>query len=244
MLQITISKRVALIIVLALILVIPGVAVATHVFLDVGDGDTHAEGIEWVADAGVSVGCGDGTNYCPDDDVSRAQMGTFMYRLSGNDPATDPSVNAATLEGSGPLSYTTQIDGLACVDAVGTCPNPPDAVITSIIDFPLSVPADGVVALDYHTAFNSPGTPTNAIQSWLTLDDTSCGSWFFYPVNAIQGTFSNITTTTDVVFGSLSARTVLEMDAGDYTVSLCLLGVGDPITILDGSINSVWSASG
>ena len=88
MLQITISKRAAVVIALALILVIPGVAVATHVFLDVGDGDTHAEGIEWVADAGVSVGCGNGTNYCPDDSVSRAQMGTFMYRLSGNDPAT------------------------------------------------------------------------------------------------------------------------------------------------------------
>jgi len=98
-LQITISKRAAVFIVLALILVIPGIAGATHVFLDVGDGSTHAEGIEWVADAGVSVGCGNGTNYCPDDSVSRAQMGTFMYRLSGNDPATDPSVNADAVDG-------------------------------------------------------------------------------------------------------------------------------------------------
>ena len=244
MLQITISKRAAVIIVLALVLVIPGVAGATHVFLDVGDGDTHAEGIEWVADAGVSVGCGDGTNYCPDDDVSRAQMGTFMYRLSGNDPATDPSVNAATLEGSGPLSYTTQIDGLACVDAVGTCPDPVVAVITSIIDFPLSAPADGVVALDYHTALSSTGSPTNAIQAWLTLDDTSCGSWFFYPFNAITGSFSNLTTTADVTFGNLSANAVLEIDAGDHTVSLCVLGISEAVSIIDGNITSVWSASG
>ena len=44
MLQITISKRAAVFIVLALILVIPGIAGATHVFLDVGDGSTGLGG--------------------------------------------------------------------------------------------------------------------------------------------------------------------------------------------------------
>lgn len=98
MLQITISKRAAIIIALALVLVIPGVAGATHYFADVEDGSTHAPGIEWVADAGVTAGCGDGTNYCPDDNVTRAQMGTFMCRLSGN-CGVDPSVNATQLDG-------------------------------------------------------------------------------------------------------------------------------------------------
>ena len=95
MLQITISKRAALIIGVALLLVIPGVAGATHIFTDVVDGSTHAPGIEWVADNGVSTGCGDGSTYCPNDAVTRAQMGTFMCRLSGN-CGVAPSVDAAT----------------------------------------------------------------------------------------------------------------------------------------------------
>ncbi len=40
-----------------------------------------------------------GEDRTSDDPVTRAQMATFMHRLSGNDPDTDPSVNAATLGG-------------------------------------------------------------------------------------------------------------------------------------------------
>ena len=138
-LQITISKRAAAIIVLALIMVIPGVAGATHVFLDVGDEGTHAEGIEWMADAGVSVGCGDGTNYCPDDDVSRAQMGTFMYRLSGNDPATDPSVNAATLEGYGATGLWSAVGTLSLGHATFSTVDTAEVGYT----FTVTAPADG-----------------------------------------------------------------------------------------------------
>jgi hypothetical protein len=68
------------------------------VFDDVDDTATHIDGITFMKDSGVSVGCG-GNDYCPSDKVAGAQMGTFMYRLSGTDPATDPSVNPALLEG-------------------------------------------------------------------------------------------------------------------------------------------------
>jgi len=40
-LQVTISKRASVVIVLALVLVVPGVAGATHIFTDVGDNCTH-----------------------------------------------------------------------------------------------------------------------------------------------------------------------------------------------------------
>ena len=56
MLQINISKRAAIIVALALVLVIPGVAGATHIFDDVAVTlHTHAEGIEWLAGAGVTA---------------------------------------------------------------------------------------------------------------------------------------------------------------------------------------------
>ncbi len=93
--KVTISTRTALVLLVLAVLAIPATAYATHVFADVSDSNVHAEGIEFMKDSGVSIGCQDGTVYCPDDFVTRAQMGTFMYRLSGNDPATDPSVHAA-----------------------------------------------------------------------------------------------------------------------------------------------------
>lgn len=98
MLQVTISRRSAFLIVLALLLLIPAAAYAGHVFNDVGDTDTHIDGITFMKDSGVSVGCDANNNYCPDDNVTRAQMATFMYRLSGNDPATPPSVIAKSAE--------------------------------------------------------------------------------------------------------------------------------------------------
>jgi len=109
MFQITISKRAAVIIAIALVLLIPGVAGATHIFSDVSDSNVHAPGIEWVAGVGVTAGCGDGSTYCPGDPVTRAQMGTFMHRLSGNASGIAPSVNAGQLDG---LDSTDFLRGL------------------------------------------------------------------------------------------------------------------------------------
>lgn len=53
----------------------------------VGFGDVLASdtlvcpAVEWVRNRGVTLGCGDGTNYCPGDPVTRAQMAIFMKRL-------------------------------------------------------------------------------------------------------------------------------------------------------------------
>lgn len=99
MIHITISRRAALILAVALLLVVPATAGATHIFSDVEDTNTHATGIEWVADVGVTTGCGDGSTYCPDGLVNRAQMATFMHRLSGNVDGIEPSVNAASVGG-------------------------------------------------------------------------------------------------------------------------------------------------
>jgi len=53
------------------------------------DGNTHEANIERLAAAGITGGC-DPTNlalYCPDDDVSRAQMATFLADAAGIPPA-------------------------------------------------------------------------------------------------------------------------------------------------------------
>jgi hypothetical protein len=76
---------------------------ASDRFDDVAADHPHEAGIGFAADSGVSIGCdAAGTEYCPNDAVTRAQMGTFMHRLSGTAEGTAPSVNAATLQGMTP----------------------------------------------------------------------------------------------------------------------------------------------
>lgn len=49
---------------------------------DVPDGYTHHDNINWAFDNGVTSGCGGG-NYCPEGNVSRGQMASFMRNLAG-----------------------------------------------------------------------------------------------------------------------------------------------------------------
>ncbi len=59
-------------------------------FSDVSD--THTANINALAEAGVTLGCNPaGTLFCPDDQVTRAQMGSFLARalMLAPNPATD-----------------------------------------------------------------------------------------------------------------------------------------------------------
>ena len=52
-----------------------------HRFADVEPTSVHAPNINAIAQAGISLGCdGSGTRFCPEDEVSRAQMASFMAR--------------------------------------------------------------------------------------------------------------------------------------------------------------------
>lgn len=91
--------------VLGAVLVLPSAVLAADRF-----GDTvpsvHRDGVGFVADTGVTAGCGDGSDYCPDEPVTRAQMATFMHRLAGHADGVDPSVDAATVQGiPGPVAF-------------------------------------------------------------------------------------------------------------------------------------------
>ena len=44
------------------------------------EGDFHEDNINRVAAVGITTGCGDGTNYCPNRQTSRAQMAVFIGR--------------------------------------------------------------------------------------------------------------------------------------------------------------------
>ncbi len=56
-------------------------------FSDVAVDNVHAGAIGAVAEAGITLGCSaDGTRFCPDDLVTRAQMASFMARSVGLPP--------------------------------------------------------------------------------------------------------------------------------------------------------------
>ena len=97
--MVVLSRRRVFLLAVVAFLLIPAAAFAGSLFTDVSDTNTHFDGIKFMKDTGVTAGCGDGTVFCPKENVLREQMATFMYRLSGNDPAVAPSVNADKLDG-------------------------------------------------------------------------------------------------------------------------------------------------
>lgn len=91
----------ALGVVLSATVAAPTAVYASHRFSDVPDGSAYAGAVSYLADRGITGGCGDGTRYCPQSAVTRGQMALFLERLSGNGN-TAPSVNAATVGGLTP----------------------------------------------------------------------------------------------------------------------------------------------
>ncbi len=72
---------------------------ASHQFTDVANSHLFHNDIDWMRDNGITFGCGGG-KYCPDDFVTRGEMGGFLRRLSEKkvvDAAT--AVNAGKVDG-------------------------------------------------------------------------------------------------------------------------------------------------
>jgi hypothetical protein len=90
-------RRTALMFVLAglvgALVAVPIAVYASHQFTDVPSTNPFHADIDWLANTGVTKGCG-GSNYCPKDNVTREQMAAFMHRLG-----TNQVVDAGKLEG-------------------------------------------------------------------------------------------------------------------------------------------------
>ena len=83
---------------LALSVLLPATAIAGFENFKDGPFGVHEDGVAWLATSGVTAGCTP-SEYCPEDEVTRAQMATFMHRLSGHAEGVAPAVDAATVEG-------------------------------------------------------------------------------------------------------------------------------------------------
>ena len=90
------SGRMLLIVAAFVLFLVPVAAIAgTSMFEDVSDDNIFVDDINWMKTSGITKGCNPaGTEYCPEDKVSRQQMAAFMHRL-----ATSRAVDAGTVEG-------------------------------------------------------------------------------------------------------------------------------------------------
>ena len=90
-------RRILVVLGVALALILPaGVLAGGQTFADVPPSHKFFQAIEEVAAAGVTQGCGNGTNYCPNGLVTRGQMAAFMARLGALSSSRPPVVNAKT----------------------------------------------------------------------------------------------------------------------------------------------------
>jgi hypothetical protein len=102
--------RLGFIVLLVAAVVTPSAAIAAGRFTD-DDGSVHEANIEWLATKGITLGCNppDNDDYCPDEQVTRAQMATFMQRLVDflGDPATGKVDDADLLDGNDAGAFAT-----------------------------------------------------------------------------------------------------------------------------------------
>jgi hypothetical protein len=80
---ITLTKTKLAIALLAVVLLVPATAYATHTFSDVPDGKFYTDAVEWAFDNGITTGTS-ATTFEPDANVTRGQNVTFAKRYDDN----------------------------------------------------------------------------------------------------------------------------------------------------------------
>ena len=94
-------------------------------FADVDGSHRWAAPIERFAELGVTTGCGDGTNYCPDATVSRAEMASFLARAFEL-PAAEPA-GFGDIEGDFHEDNINRVAAVGittgCSDGINYCPD-------------------------------------------------------------------------------------------------------------------------
>ena len=130
-------------------------------FADVDASHPYAAFIERFAELGVTSGCGDGTIYCPDGTVTRAQMAVFLSRAFSLDDGPDPGFSDVAPDawyapGVAKLAASGITEG--CGDGTNFCPSRPTT--------------RAQMAVFLHRALELPDQPTDATYEGDALGGT------------------------------------------------------------------------
>jgi hypothetical protein len=133
-------------------LLVPVAVFASHQFNDVPDSHIFHTGISWMKDNNITVGCNPpaNTNFCPDDNVTRGQMATFMKRLAENNV-----VDAATLDGLDSTEVRSLVWASTDAGTPGTTITAGPAAEINSVD--IDVPVDGVLVISGTSFLNNLG---------------------------------------------------------------------------------------
>jgi len=217
------------------------------------DDDTSAfeSHINWMADAGITLGCNPPANdlYCPDDNVTRGQMAAFMHRFAqyldaedGTPAEADHAADADTLDGESATYYTNPAWGVAC-DA-GSCSDLAMNTPLQMLEIPVTAPMDGYVTVASNYSGTSASATAAYFQIWAEVDTSpGCTSWFLVPGESVPGTWGVGSIAADIDFGNLATTVVTAVGAGDHTLRLCAIAT-QAVTSYQGSLAITFSAGG
>jgi hypothetical protein len=227
----TVSRRMAfLLISLVMSFAVPlGIALASHQYSDVPDSNPFHGDITAITNAGVTSGCGGG-KYCPDRNVTRAEMAAFMNRLGALASNKTPIVNATTVDRYNAadinrLSYTSH--AAPTVDG--------DAASTGRLTTTITTPGWGYLMITGSAyVYNEASTSTDDANCWLEVDnDEVPGSnrW----VDTHYDTSVAGRPLIDEV-NCASSGGYLVCDAATYTVDFEFGSIGADLNIQDSSL--------
>jgi len=201
--------------VVAVVVLAPATAWATHVFVDVDDDRFYADAVEWAADNGITTGSPAGADtFKPEDPVTRGEVVTFLKRY--HDGFVDPLVNSAAAFAGG--------------DSVTSVAQEPSATVVQSVS--LMPPADGMVIITSQAS----GTNTTTGGNFLRCSINEGTDLDF---NHLQGT-----TIVDggVNSAHLAGVRGFEVAEGELlTVNLVCNSTVAPINVYDAALSAVFA---
>ena len=195
-------------------------------FDDVSSGSFYAPFIERMFELRVTVGCGDGSGFCPDNPVTRAQMAVFLSRAydlpEGPDPGfSDVPVDAWFARDVSKLAASGITKG--CGDGTQFCPGR-DTSRAEMATFLWRATGLDAAAGDPDCSF-SESAPTVAASVFQVITDFGLGTAFYIGNDEFM-------TAAHVVQGVGTGELTLRKNANDLTATIVGADFATDIAVL------------
>jgi hypothetical protein len=201
---------------LAILVLIPTAAIASHQFSDVPTSNIFHDDVSWLADNDITKGCNPpvNDNYCPDDSVTREQMAAFLHRLGDR---------VTSLTETGQRSQGTSFND----DAI--------ALISLGIDVPSN---NGVLAVTASGTFFDKGSGETDGIAWVEFDSGgACSGWDDKTIP--NGSFSWDADGSQSNAGMATVASAV-VTAGNHTIDVCGKHFGT-LFDFDGKAVATWT---